>query len=185
MNIYHENQVPWPHGKPRAQSRKNGPFRTSMADAPGRIERELYAFTRVGHEYRVTDCTIFADWAVGHRKRFIVNGRCEDPGVVVTFVLDGKEFQLCADAYNSPEQNLAGIAEYIKAIRAQERNGIFTVDEMLGFAQLPAPNTYFVGCDTPQKVEARYRELAREHHPDKGGDPAIMAEINRQREALK
>lgn len=40
---------------------------------------------------------------------------------------------------------------------------------------------YFAGCQSAGDVKTRYRELAREHHPDAGGSQDVMAEINRQR----
>lgn len=40
---------------------------------------------------------------------------------------------------------------------------------------------YFEGANTLEEVEARYRDLARQYHPDLGGNAATMAEINRQR----
>ena len=39
---------------------------------------------------------------------------------------------------------------------------------------------YFEGCDTIEDIEARYRDLAKENHPDVGGDVDVMADINRQ-----
>lgn len=44
---------------------------------------------------------------------------------------------------------------------------------------------YFAGCNTAEEVEARYKELARQNHPDLGGDTAVMAEINRQHDMRK
>ncbi|MCI5929298.1 MAG: hypothetical protein MRZ73_12335 [Pseudoflavonifractor capillosus] len=44
---------------------------------------------------------------------------------------------------------------------------------------------YFAGCSTEEEVEARYRELARENHPDLGGDTDVMADINRQHDMRK
>jgi hypothetical protein len=35
------------------------------------------------------------------------------------------------------------------------------------------------GVVTIEQVEARYRQLARELHPDVGGDPGAMAALNR------
>ena len=44
---------------------------------------------------------------------------------------------------------------------------------------------YFRGCNTVENLESRYRDLARENHPDLGGDSAVMAEINRQHDMRK
>lgn len=34
-------------------------------------------------------------------------------------------------------------------------------------------------------VEARFKELARQHHPDVGGDPVLMAKLNAARDAAR
>ena len=39
---------------------------------------------------------------------------------------------------------------------------------------------YFEGCKSLDEVKAAYRRLAKENHPDCGGDTATMQEINRQ-----
>lgn len=44
---------------------------------------------------------------------------------------------------------------------------------------------YFTGCSTAEEAEARYKELAKQNHPDLGGDAAVMAEINRQHDMRK
>ena len=45
---------------------------------------------------------------------------------------------------------------------------------------------YFLNASTVETVKMMYRKLALENHPDRGGDTATMAEINRQyEEALK
>lgn len=37
---------------------------------------------------------------------------------------------------------------------------------------------------TVEQVKKRHKELALQHHPDRGGDPAKMTNINRARDAL-
>ena len=45
---------------------------------------------------------------------------------------------------------------------------------------------YFAGLETVEDIKAHYRQLAKDNHPDLGGDPEAMKEINRQyHEALK
>ncbi len=39
---------------------------------------------------------------------------------------------------------------------------------------------YFKDCTTIDEVKALYKKLAKEHHPDAGGDTATMQEINRE-----
>lgn len=39
---------------------------------------------------------------------------------------------------------------------------------------------YFAGIVGVEKIKTRYRELALEYHPDRGGDVETMQEINRQ-----
>ncbi len=45
---------------------------------------------------------------------------------------------------------------------------------------------YFSELSTVEEIKAHYRQLAKQHHPDLGGDPETMKELNRQyHEALK
>lgn len=80
----------------------------------------------------------------------------------------------------------AGIVEgaEIGASRALGGGQGFTYSDMDGFVGENGVN-YFEGCDTLEEVEARYRELARENHPDLGGDTSVMADINRQHDMAK
>lgn len=73
----------------------------------------------------------------------------------------------------------AGIIEGPAAIDYARRPAGFTFRDMDGYADNGVD--YFEGANTLEEVEARYRDLARQYHPDVGGDAATMAEINRQR----
>lgn len=39
---------------------------------------------------------------------------------------------------------------------------------------------YFSSCKTPAEAKQLYRQLALEHHPDRGGDTKVMQDINTQ-----
>ncbi len=39
---------------------------------------------------------------------------------------------------------------------------------------------YFSACTTLEEVKAHYKQLALQHHPDRGGDTATMQEINKE-----
>ena len=73
----------------------------------------------------------------------------------------------------------AGIIEGPAAIAYARRPAGFSFRDMDGYADNGVD--YFEGANTLEEVEAWYRDLARQYHPDVGGDTDIMAEINRQR----
>lgn len=73
----------------------------------------------------------------------------------------------------------AGIIEGPATVAYARRPAGFSFRDMDGYADNGVD--YFEGANTLEEVEARYRDLARQYHPDVGGDTAIMAEINRQR----
>lgn len=123
-----------------------------------------------------------------------------DPGAAVywTDPWTGAARCMAIDRYTRVAQNIAALAATIDAMRAIERHGGAVVLEraFTGFTALPAPgavqdwqSVLELGDllqPTREDVEKAYRRLASKHHPDRGGDSARMAEINKAREqALK
>lgn len=126
-----------------------------------------------------------------------------DPGAAVYWVdkgMGGQHRCMAIDQYTKVEQNVAALAATIEAMRAIERHGGAVIMEraFTGFAQLPAPIAagmkrpwrevleFGNGPANEAEIKRNYRILASEFHPDKGGDPAKMAELNAARdEALK
>jgi hypothetical protein len=43
---------------------------------------------------------------------------------------------------------------------------------------------YFTDCCTLEEVKRRYKELAMQHHPDRGGNTATMQDINNEYESI-
>lgn len=117
--------------------------------------------------------------------------RPSDPGVAVYFTLNGKPMVMACDMHLRAEENMRSIALAIEAMRQLERHGGGVMMERAfeGFAALPAPGTtpwwqilqVQPGAST-EEIEAAYRRLARERHPDLGGSDAMMAELNRARQ---
>jgi len=124
-----------------------------------------------------------------------------DPGVAVYWRTRRKEDRVMAvDHYVRVADNLAAIAATLEAMRAIERHGGAAILDraFTGFTALPAPivagmkRSWWDVLEisrleaTADRVSAAYRRLAAEHHPDRGGSPEKMAEINAARdEALK
>lgn len=124
----------------------------------------------------------------------------QDPGAAVYWRDMGKDRCMAIDRYTEVAQNIAALAATIDAMRAIERHGGAAILDraFTGFTALPAPivagmkrhwrevleiGLVIVG---EAEVQARYRTLAAKHHPDRGGDPAKMAELNTARdEALQ
>jgi hypothetical protein len=126
-------------------------------------------------------------------------GRIEDPGVAIYFKLtkalpgmnktSERSIVLACDQYVTVEENAWALVKGIEALRGLKRWG---VSEMLerafdGFAALPAPIALggrwyeVLGVDpkaAPDTVKAKYRELCKDTHPDRGGDSSKMARIN-------
>jgi DnaJ-domain-containing protein 1 len=92
-------------------------------------------------------------------------------------------------------ENLHSLALTIEAMRAIERHGGALMMERAfeGFASLPAPGSaswwsvlQVRPTASAPEIEAAFRRLARERHPDAGGSDAMMAELNAARaHALK
>jgi hypothetical protein len=123
-------------------------------------------------------------------------GQPDDPGAAVYFFNGQRskgDRQLCfaCDRWDRCEDNIVAVAKTIEALRGIERwgTGDMVAAAFTGFAAIadraavPAGRAWWTVLGLPpdakaQTVEQRYAQLAREHHPDKGGDEAGMAELN-------
>jgi DnaJ-domain-containing protein 1 len=104
----------------------------------------------------------------------------------------GKPRCLACDRWLRVADNIAAIAAHIYAIRAVDRYGVGTMEQAFaGYAALPASSEEWwlvlgVGRDASEdEVDTAYRRLAREHHPDVGGDTNHMARLNAARDAAR
>ena len=122
-----------------------------------------------------------------------------DPGIAVYFTLRGKQMAMARDCYENTAQNLRSLSMAVEHLRGLERHGGAQMLEraFAGFAQLPPPGgsgnvgvidwrkelglTAYDGLprsDLLVLAEGRYREKAKQAHPDQGGDPVAMIRLN-------
>lgn len=172
----------WPSGWPRATSRSAAAFDTRFIDARDGLLNEVRL---MGGQQPIISSNVPLRLDGLPRANFT---RDPDPGVAVYFALKGEPRVFACDRWSKVEDNLQAVRKTIEALRGIERWGS---SEMLnrmfqGFAALhETPNeepwwavlgvTKSWGLDATEKV---YRALAKEHHPDLGGDPKVMARLN-------
>ena len=102
-----------------------------------------------------------------------------DPGIAVYWRDKGETRCMAIDRYDRVADNLAAVAATLEAMRAIERHGGAEIlnRAFTGFTALPAPGTteWWAVLGVPRdahasNVEAAYRRLRGQHHPDRGGD---------------
>lgn len=188
----------WPLGRPRKapSARKASTFgkvgprdykvALTLADARGRLQAELDSL-RAKSVVLSTNVELRLDGLPR-------SGQPEpaDPGAAVYFDLGGKPHVLACDTYQRIADNIAALAAHIEATRKIERHGVATAAEMFaGFQALPAPGStpwwQVLQVDptaTRAQIEAAFRRLAQDRHPDRpGGSHDMMADLNRARAA--
>jgi hypothetical protein len=121
----------------------------------------------------------------------------KDHGAAVYWREQGKPMRCMAvDRYLTVADNLAAIAATLEAMRAIERHGGAQILDraFTGFAALPEKASqpwrdvlglHGNGFISAEVVEARFRELAMQHHPDKGGDAEKFRQLVAARDAAR
>lgn len=179
----------WPPGWPRTAWGKRGAsrFGKTGANQIGELQRELRLLG-------ARDIVISSNVPVrqdGLPYSDAAKRRYDDPGVAIYFQLKGKPLVMARDRYWTPWENMRSLVLAIDAIRSIERHGGSTMMERAfeGFTALPKPDgaDWWEVLQVPRTVnrvtvEAKFRELARNRHPDRGGSDHAMAELNRARD---
>lgn len=187
----------WPAGWPRTPShrreygrfsRKGGTHswissaNLTVSDGVKRILEQLRLFGVIA------DDVIISSNIQLRRDGLPLSGRPEpsDPGVAVYWLDGGGQRCMASDRYTKATQNLAAIAATLEAMRAIERHGGAAILDraFTGFAALPHLEQWwqvlgFESSDvTREQIIDAHKRLARQHHPDNGGDADQMARIN-------
>lgn len=174
----------WPDHIERSTKREAGQFRTTLPGALDNVEGSLKAFARDSGK-AISGIVLSSNVTLGVAKS-------ADPGVAVWFTWDGVQICIPVDRYLTPAANLQAIHHVLEARRVEMRHGTLALVRaaMQGFRALPAPGStpWWVVLGVPEAanavaIEAAYRALARERHPDRpGGSHDMMADLNRARE---
>lgn len=109
---------------------------------------------------------------------------------MVRWFVGERPIQIEADDQDTAANNLRKLYLVVESIRLNEKRGFAQIARTY-YAALPAgePDPYEVlGVRRQAKlstIEGAWRALAKEAHPDKGGDTAEAARINRAWEMIK
>lgn len=183
----------WPQGWPRTAShrRVRSAFRVTPEKARSNLLNQIKLLG--GAQGRTVISSNVALRQDGLPYADALRRTPEDPGVAVYFVLNGKPYAMARDHYLSPHENMHALGHAIEHMRGLERHGgSHMVDRAFsGFTALPPPSAgkgwwEVLGLSrsaSRDEIIATHRKLAMENHPDSGGDPARMSEINAARDA--
>jgi hypothetical protein len=111
-----------------------------------------------------------------------------DKGVAVFFERKGESMALACDVYSTVEDNLWALVRTLDALRQIERDGSPALINRAfkGFAALPDPDARqwweVLSVDKTadnDTIRKAYFTLARQHHPDKGGDAVMFDQVQK------
>lgn len=204
----------WPEGWRERRGRPTTPFRASWSDTLELLDRELGALRARSVSLQVDaterDCRLDgqlrADARVSHPGVILTIETAKLGSLVyATDRFDGWS--------RSPgwQANVRAIALGLEALRRVERYGIaergqqyagyrelgtgvalgagMTVEDAARLLAEHDPRPYVDGewaelIDEPEAVRAAFREGAKAHHPDAGGDPALFRRLTEARDLL-
>lgn len=176
----------WPIGRPRGTSRSRASFNhygqpLTVANGLGRLQREL-GLLNAQRLVVSTNIPVGRDGLPLSQRSNVA-----DPGVAVYFQIKQVPHCISCDRWDRVADNIAAIAAHVEATRGQMRWGAADLAQAFaGFRALPAivtPRPWWdvlgvVAHAPTDEIKARFKALAAQHHPDHGGDPALMAEVN-------
>lgn len=179
----------WPDMQPRtpAGRRSRSPFRTTYPNAVKNVADSLRLFQK--------DAGVRIDHVVLSSNVDLIRSAPSDPGACAWFQMDGDWIGFGVDRFSDVAANVQAIHHIVEARRVELRYGglVFVRQTFKAFRALPAPQSAswwsilrLEQSASREEIEAAFRRLARERHPDRGGSDAMMADLNRARdEALR
>lgn len=111
-----------------------------------------------------------------------------DRGVAIFFQRNKIDMALACDVYSTVEDNLWALCRTLDALRQIERDGSPALINRAfkGFAALPDPDAreWWEVLNVPrtasdEEIRRAYIGLAKQHHPDAGGDPLMFDQLQK------
>jgi len=176
----------WPAQWPREENPTYSNFKTGLVQARTRLMRELELLG-------ATDVIISSNAQVNRYGEIAARQRrIDDTGVAVYFTLDGEQRCIPCDKWILLEDNVHAIELTVAALRGLERWGTHQVvtAAFQGFSTAVEPKEVVPSITDPwwiilgvsqsapkSEISRAYREWARLHHPDVGGDSDLFREV--------
>jgi hypothetical protein len=173
------NPLEWPVGQPRTETHRRKP---ALFGRSGRGVHLLDGIDDVSQQLRMLGAT---NVVVTYNRK--IKDATNDPGAAAYFeLLKLGQHVFACDRWDRTGDNFRAIALHVEAMRGMDRWGVGDVRaRFAGYKALAA-----VGADVPwwrvlgfeqrptrDQAESKYRELMRQHHPDRGGNSNQAAEI--------
>lgn len=191
----------WPKGWARSVKRTDALFRVGGGKAGqsgGRrlelddgVDRVYDELVKLGVKEPAVLISSNVQPTIGSRSGRIA---VSDPGVAVYWTdKRGQPRCMAIDRYLRVPDNLGAIAATLEAMRTIERHGGAEILDraFTGFTSLPGPTDApwdvlgIAQTATKQEIDAAYRDLARQAHPDRpGGSHDAMQRVNLARDAM-
>lgn len=177
----------WPSNIPRAKKPESSWFSTTLFQALNNVGKSLRMLAKDSGK-SVTDVNLSSNVTIDQSP--------EDGGVAVYFRWNDADFCIPVDRYKKPAENLQAIHHIIEADRTKIRHGgvAFVMAEKRGQTLMleDGSNKHWTQILSlpmnPDKnqIKQRWKELAKIHHPDKGGSVETWNQIQKAYElALK
>lgn len=169
----------WPFGFVRTPQKEYNQFKVSYDTALQNVTMSLRKFAKDSRK-DITNLIVSSNVTM-------MNDSPKDGGVAVYFRWDNIDCCIAIDRYTFPRANLQAIHYVIEAERVKLRHGGLNIvrTAFRGYAALPPPKgpdgqlaaPWWQQLGLPEgatlvDAEARYRELVKVEHPDRGGDAA-------------
>lgn len=187
MEHVEAHPLAWPEGWERTPigRRKNSTFQTSLAVARDQLLEEI---RRLGGRNPIISTNVAVYRKAGQYVPYAGQREPDDPGVAVYWTTrEGEQRVIACDRWKAVRENIRAIGLTVGALRGLDRWGSSTMLDRVfqGFAALPPaerPWWEILGVDHNwdlRDIEQVYRNTVRIEHPDRGGNPERMADLNR------